>query len=133
MMLGWLFTACMASAFASEEIDCDNAVNTLQINDCAGQKAELAAQEMATYLAKSKSHNSSDAELIKAIDASQQAWQTYADAHCNAVYTYWREGSIRGVMHATCMEKMIKQRTHALWSNYLTYMDSTAPVLPEPQ
>lgn len=132
LLTGLLFCFYGAGVYA-EEVDCDKAANTLEINYCAGQKVAQAEQQMQTYLAKSKSRHASDPEFITALDASQQAWQQYADAHCSAIYSYWREGSIRGVMHASCMEKVTKQRTHELWSNYLTYMDSTPPVLPEPK
>ncbi|EPH6367104.1 lysozyme inhibitor LprI family protein, partial [Vibrio cholerae] len=27
---------------------------------------------------------------------------------------------------------LTRQRTYEIWKNFLTYMDSTAPVLPEP-
>ncbi|MDE0552455.1 hypothetical protein OU793_24315, partial [Vibrio sp. VP6] len=58
--------------------------------------------------------------------------QAYMSSHCDSVYTQWRDGTIRGVMAISCKTKLTKQRTHELWENFLTYMDSTPPVLPEP-
>jgi uncharacterized protein YecT (DUF1311 family) len=87
---------------------------------------------MSSYLTMSKEHNSYDPELIKSIDVAQKAWSLYAEAHCDSIYTMWREGTIRGVMHLNCKTKITKLRTHELWENFLTYLDSTPPVLPEP-
>jgi len=115
------------------EIDCDKALSTLDINYCAGVDLKAAELEMATYLAKSKEQYQDDTELIKAIDAAQTSWSLYAKAHCNSIYTMWREGSIRGVMSLTCMTKATKSRTHEIWENFLTYMDSTPPILSEPK
>tara|TARA_R110001583_G_scaffold48129_3_gene150587 strand:+ start:798 stop:1205 length:408 start_codon:yes stop_codon:yes gene_type:complete len=129
----FLMFAIYSSFAVSDEIDCNKAVSTLDINDCAGVELNKAELEMANYLAKSKEQNSYDKELITAIEKAQQAWQTYAEAHCDSIYTMWREGSIRGVMFLSCKTKLTKQRTHEIWSNFLTYMDSTSPVLPEPK
>ena len=129
----FLMFAIYSSFAVSDEIDCNKAVSTFDINDCAGVELNKAELEMANYLAKSKEQNSYDKELITAIEKAQQAWQTYAEAHCDSIYTMWREGSIRGVMFLSCKTKLTKQRTHEIWSNFLTYMDSTSPVLPEPK
>lgn len=29
--------------------------------------------------------------------------------------------------------QLIQQRTHQIWSDFLTYMDSTPPILPKPE
>ncbi|EGR3406700.1 lysozyme inhibitor LprI family protein [Vibrio antiquarius] len=114
-------------------IDCDNALNTLQINQCASIELESAKTELLNYLEASFKHNSNDPELVKAIKVAQNDWQAYMSAHCDSVYTQWREGTIRGVMAISCETKLTKQRTHEIWANFLTYMDSTPPVLPEPK
>jgi len=118
---------------ADKELDCDNALNTIEINQCALVELELAQAELTQYLETSFEHNASDPELVESIKISQKDWQAYMLSHCNAVYTQWRDGSIRGVMSLSCKTKLTKQRTHEIWSNFLTYMDSTPPVLPEPK
>jgi uncharacterized protein YecT (DUF1311 family) len=129
----FLMFAIYSSFAVSDEIDCNNMISTLDINYCAGVELSKAELEMTAYLAKSKERNSDDKELIAAIDNAQQAWGVYIEAHCSSIYTMWREGSIRGVMSLNCKTKLTKQRTHEIWSNFLTYMDSTPPVLPEPK
>jgi uncharacterized protein YecT (DUF1311 family) len=117
----------------SDDFDCNEAMTTLQVNYCAGAELKKAQYEMNEYLAKSKEHNNYDLELIKSINVAQKAWLLYADAHCDSIYTQWRDGTIRGVMSLSCKTKVTKQRTHEIWANFLTYMDSTPAVLPEPE
>lgn len=123
-----------ASASASDDVvDCDNAMNTLEINHCAALELESSQLELDKYLAASFEHNVKDVELVDAIKGAQESWQAYMTAHCDSVYTQWRDGSIRGLMALSCKTKLTKQRTHEVWENFLTYMDSTPPVLLEPQ
>ena len=125
------FTATVAAEDTA--FDCNNAVNTLQINECASIELDSAKVELSKYLDASYEHNSYDPELVKAIKVAQNYWQDYMSSHCDAVYTQWREGTIRGVMAISCETKLTKQRTYEVWVNFLTYMDSTPPVLPEPE
>jgi uncharacterized protein YecT (DUF1311 family) len=122
------------SALASEEqIDCGNVVSTLDINQCASIELDLAQAELIKYLAASYKHNDYDTELIEAIKLAQNDWQTYSTSHCDSVYTQWRDGTIRVVIAISCKSDLAKQRTYEIWQNFLTYRDSTPPVLPEPK
>lgn len=127
----WLALALGATA-AADDLDCKNAITTPDINHCAGLELSAAEDVMAEYLAASRERVSYDAELVAAIEEAQEAWLAYRRAHCGSVYTQWRDGTIRTVMSLTCSERLTRQRTHDLWTSFLTYMDSTPPVLPEP-
>ncbi|MEZ9622609.1 lysozyme inhibitor LprI family protein [Vibrio sp. 10N.222.55.A3] len=133
-LISALIAVCFSfSALAYEGVvDCENAMNTIEINHCAAIELESAQAELDKYLAASFEHNAYDAELVASIKKAQESWQAYMTAHCDSVYTQWREGSIRGVMALSCKMTLTKQRTHEVWVNSLTYMDSTPPVLPEP-
>jgi len=113
-------------------IDCENAMTTLEINQCASISLESAQLELDQYLEASFKHNAYDEELVNSIKVAQDSWQAYMTAHCDSVYTQWRDGSIRGLMALSCKTELTKKRTHEVWGNFLTYMDSTPPVLPEP-
>ncbi|MEZ8714950.1 lysozyme inhibitor LprI family protein [Vibrio splendidus] len=129
-----LLTCLPLLASASDDvIDCENAMNTIEINQCAAIELETAQVELEQYLEASFEHNDYDAELVASIKKAQESWQAYMSAHCSSVYTQWRDGSIRGVMALSCKTTLTKQRTHEVWVNFLTYMDSTPPVLPEPK
>lgn len=129
-----LSSLVLTATVSAEEaaFDCNNAVNTLQINECASIELDSAKKELSKYLDTSFEHNSYDPELVKAIKVAQNDWQAYMSSHCDSIYTQWREGTIRGVMYISCKTKLTKQRTHEVWANFLTFMDSTPPVLPEP-
>ncbi len=118
---------------ADKAVDCENAVSTLEINQCASIELDSTQVELAKYLEASFRHNAYDPELIESIKVAQKDWQAYLSSHCDSVYTQWRDGTIRGVMTISCKTKLTKQRTHEVWANFLTYMDSTPPVLPEPE
>lgn len=121
------------TAVAEEEaVDCNNIRNTLDTNQCANIELEAAEDVLTHYLETSIEHNAVDPVLVEAIKLAQTQWQAYASAHCGSVYTQWRDGTIRGVMGITCLTRLTKQRTHDIWEDFLTYMDSTPPVLPEP-
>ncbi|CDT54855.1 conserved exported hypothetical protein [Vibrio coralliirubri] len=134
-LISALIAVCISfSALADEGVvDCENAMNTIEINHCAVIELESAQAELDNYLAVSFEHNAYDAELVASIKKAQESWQAYMTAHCDSVYTQWRDGSIRGVMALSCKTTLTKQRTHEVWANFLTYMDSTPPVLPEPK
>ncbi|MFL7035462.1 lysozyme inhibitor LprI family protein [Vibrio lentus] len=105
----------------------------LLVQISASVELETAQVELEQYLEASFEHNAYDAELVSSIKMAQDSWQAYMTAHCDSVYTQWRDGSIRGLMALSCKTKLTKQRTHEVWENFLTYMDSTPPVLPEPK
>ena len=125
---------CSLAAFACDEhrIDCNKAYSTYEINQCAAMELDKAKQQLAYYLETALEHHSDDTELVAAIQVAQQDWERYANAHCQAVYTQWRDGTIRGVMALSCMTQQTHARTHELWQRFLTFMDSTPAVLPEP-
>lgn len=116
-----------------ESDDCDDALSTIEINQCALSELDLAQKELKKYLEASYEQNSHDPMLVEAIKSAQKDWQTYSKSHCGAIYTQWRDGSIRGVMAISCRIKLTKYRTHEIWENFLNHVDSTPPVLPEPQ
>ncbi|NRA53045.1 MAG: DUF1311 domain-containing protein [Gammaproteobacteria bacterium] len=133
-IIGLVLASFSFMVVATEPVaDCKYALTTLEINHCASIELALANTELVKYLEVSVEHNSYDPELIASIKVAQNNWQAYMSSHCDSVYTQWREGTIRGVMALSCKTKLTKQRTHEIWDNFLTYMDSTPPVLPEPQ
>ena len=64
--------------------------------------------------------------------ASERAWIQHRDAECDAVWEYWKGGTIRGTFSTECRLRLTRARTMTIWSNWLTYMDTTPPLLPKP-
>lgn len=113
--------------------DCGEATTTYDMVQC-GQR-ELAQQDelLQQYLAAARAHLDRGApQAVAALDAAQAAWQEFREKQCQAVATRWQGGSISGPMTLECRIGLTRQRTHQLWADYLTYPDSTPPVLPEP-
>ena len=71
-------------------------------------------------------------KLLVSFDKENKAWDELDKASSAATYTYWEDGTIRGVMGLGRKIALIKYRIHNQWSNWLTYMDSTPAILPEP-
>ena len=113
--------------------------STIEISDCLSGRLAKADAELARYLAAVRKRLQSDAaddagaaKALAALDKVQAAWKAYREADCGALYDYWSAGTIRNTMSLTCEIDLTRARTHTVWSEYLTYMDSTPPILPEP-
>ena len=117
---------------ASAVVDCENARTTIEINQCASAELESAQATLDDYLQASYEHHADVPELVAAIKTAQKDWQAYLTSHCDAVYQQWRDGTIRGVMSLSCKTQLTRQRSHEIWASFLTYTDSSPPVLPEP-
>ena len=128
----WLLIFVPLYAFGEKEIDCENAMTTIEINVCMGQEVDRADATLDSYLSKAKEKYALETAVIATLDKSQKAWLAYREAHCNAVYAQWSMGTIRGTMFSACMLRLTRLRTHTIWQDYLTFMDSTEPLLPEP-
>lgn len=138
-------TQALANARAepAEAIDCDHAMTTYDMNVCTGRVLDRETARMDQYLKAARTR----AEVIDAdsgrageersntaafLTASQTAWGAYASIACDGIYDQWKGGTIRTVQFLGCKIGLTRDRTHFIWENYLTYMDSTPPILPEP-
>jgi uncharacterized protein YecT (DUF1311 family) len=128
-----LFLSIFSYLVHAEEIDCKNAITTYEMNVCAGREMEAADAELDKYLTKAKHKYSEEKRVVDLLVKSQEAWLAYRKVYCDGIYEMWSSGTIRGVMYGSCMVQLTKQRTHKIWEDYLTYMDSTPPLLPEPK
>lgn len=66
------------------------------------------------------------------LEESQRAWEGYVKSRCDGVFEATNGGTMGGLGYMGCMASTTRQRTHDIWDDYLTYWDSTPPVLPEP-
>jgi uncharacterized protein YecT (DUF1311 family) len=116
---------------------------TLDMNKCYEQRADRADASLARYVAAARARlkkeaaeasadDTSVATAAKGFDVAEAAWSKYRDAECGAVYDYWSSGTIRTVEGLDCRIKLTRLHTHTIWMLWLTYMDSTPPILPEP-
>lgn len=64
---------------------------------------------------------------------AQAEFLDYRNAECGALYLHHAEGSIRTSEALACRLDLTNARTHDIWERWLTYPDSTPPILPEPE
>jgi uncharacterized protein YecT (DUF1311 family) len=124
-----------AASFAADPVaNCEKPATTYDFNICGSKDVEKAEAELARYLEAAKARMAKEEpEAVKAIDDAHAKWQEYKSKHCEAVYLRWQQGTIRGPKSARCNLDLTRQRTHRIWSDFLTYPDSTPPILPEPK
>ncbi len=121
--------AAVSVASASPS-SCDG--NTLQIQQCLTAQISARDTKLAKYLAAAQRRIDSERHAKPDLSATQTAWEAYRKAHCGDIYEFWSQGTIRVVISATCQLRLAQERTHEIWEAYLTYPDSTPPLLPEP-
>jgi len=126
-----VFNFRAAKQQSTASYDCDG--TTFAINNCLAEMRDRSETRQARYLAAALGSADNDSALGKMIRESDAAFNLYRDRACNAVYEQWKEGSIRNAMTLRCSIRLTDQRTHNIWRNWLTYQDSSAPILPEPR
>ena len=112
---------------------CANAFTTVDMNECLAGLMAKADERRVRYLNAALERHKDRPELTAKISTADAAFTAYRDSECGAVYENWKEGTIRGIMSLTCRTDMTDKRTKTVWENWLTYADSTPPVLPEPK
>lgn len=103
-------------------LDCDKAVNTIELNDCASiEKEKVESQLNATYKSVIQKLEHPEPEVAddywatkKALVEAQRAWVKFREADCDAIYTWHRGGTIRTVMYIGCMQAHAEQRIKEL-------------------
>ncbi|HWU14899.1 MAG TPA: lysozyme inhibitor LprI family protein [Caulobacter sp.] len=127
-------------AISDKPAPCINAGTTPEVEACAAEYAHRDDRELVRYIAAARKSLSEDSVFtesakaaLKEFDASQAAWEAFRKAECDAVYTHWSDGTIRGAMYQSCWQAVTQARTRLVWKTWLQFMDSTPPLMPEPK
>lgn len=113
--------------------DCSNATTTYDMGVCMTEQLEQQEVTLQHYLAEARARYAENEEVVASIEKAQQSWLVYRQDQCSSIYNIWKDGTIRSIMGLSCSIRMTKLRTHQIWHSYLTYMEDTPPLLPEPQ
>jgi uncharacterized protein YecT (DUF1311 family) len=134
LVLPVLFFAFLQSSYAHDPAipECKDAKTTFALTQCRGNQIGEADGKLQKYLVAARKQVVLRELNPPVIDAEQAAWEAYRTAHCGNLYLYWGTGTIRYEMSGMCMLKLTNERTVDVWRAYLTYLDSTPPVLPDP-
>ncbi len=113
---------------------CDGST-TREVEQCLAADLARADGELNRYYAAATKRltEQQDTVSLAKLRTAERAWIAYRDAECDAVYESWGQGTIRGAMTLGCRIDLTKARSAAIWRNWLTYADSTPPVLPKPK
>ncbi len=108
-------------------------LTTPEVEACLQSKLDHIDAELQRYTdaAVDRIKQEDPSEVLASFHEGETAWTKYRDAECGAVYDYWSRGTVRGAMSIVCATHLTEARTHEVWFNWLTYVDSTPPLLPE--
>jgi len=137
-MLALVLAASVAGGRSAEPPPCSGAT-TPAVEQCLAERLTRAEADLARYVAAAerrlRDETGEDPAAERArrgFAAAERAWAAYRDAECAAVFERWSGGTIRGSQELTCRIRLTLRHTHTVWAEWLTYMDSTPPILPEP-
>ncbi|PPU51856.1 hypothetical protein XarbCFBP6827_09825 [Xanthomonas arboricola] len=112
---------------------CRDLQTTSASNACWNQQVGISQERLDDYLATARDTAISTSGVpADAFDNAQTAWTTYRDLQCGNVRTRWRDATVRPAKIASCIVDLNDQRAHDLWKHYLTYVDRTPSLRPEP-
>ena len=97
------------------------------------QQIKQLRAEMKRYVDAAKARYKTNEGVLTGIDRSGQAMEAYIKGVCGAVYSTYEGGSFAGIDYANCEAEILQKHTHIIWEKFLTSMDSTPPMLPEPK
>ncbi len=106
---------------------------TLQVNACLNARLEQRDAALNLYyqtaIGRIGKENGSDTaqEFVRA----ERSWIGYRDSECGSVFDRYA-GTIRVSVEIDCRIRLTELRTYAIWRDWLTYPDSTPPLLPRP-
>jgi uncharacterized protein YecT (DUF1311 family) len=108
--------------------------STQEVDACLASRFDEADAELNRYYQaaikrlREERETASEQMLVRA----ERSWVAYRTSECGAVYENWIGGSIRGSMALNCQIRLTRMRTYTIWLHWLTYIDSTPPILPRP-
>lgn len=107
---------------------------TREVEQCLAADLSRADAELNRYYAAAVKRLTDERQpaVLAKLRASERAWIQHRDAECDAIWEYWKGGTIRGTFSTECRVRLTRDRTMAIWRIWLTYVDSTPPLLPRP-
>ncbi|MGB0895058.1 MAG: lysozyme inhibitor LprI family protein [Parashewanella sp.] len=126
-----LLMLCSSNCLA--DLNCNKPDSTIEITQCLQQNNQKLIKQMQQYLDAALKKYQQDKPTLAAIKQSQQAWAAYQKSQCAAVYSIWRQGTIRGIENLYCQKDMIVERSYQIWKQFLTDLTGQSPLLPDPR
>lgn len=107
---------------------------TIEVNACLAARFGEADADLNRYydMAVRRVRKEGGVPVAKGLMQAERSWLSYRDSECGAVFEKYRDGTIRTSMEIECRIRLTRLRTYMIWRNWLTYPDSTPPLLPRP-
>lgn len=102
--------------------DCANARNTLEINSCFGTVAGKTQSNFRVFYDSLRSLLNPGSEAAQQLDTSQAQWEKYSNSACDAVYAFYRDGTIRTAKAIGCRILLTRSRMQNLDALYDTVL-----------
>lgn len=87
VLLAALYFSTPASG---DSFECNQMTTTVAISKCKIREFGAVEDKLTKYLEASVQHYDDDPVVVKAIRESQEQWEAYSTAHCDAIYAKWR-------------------------------------------
>ena len=129
-----MLSSLLLAAVASNVAPCPG-TSTLQVNACLDARLKASDADLNQYFqaALKRIGKESGSGTARRFTQAERSWLRFRDAECGSVFDYWRGGTIRVSMELDCRIRLTRLRTYTIWRDWLTYPDSTPPVLPRPE
>ena len=111
LTLPLLLALWSTSSFA---LDCQNAVSTPEINECAAAEQKKIEEQLNKTYQDALKRLADDKATRTALVTAQRAWVKFREADCKAVYQRSIGGTIRTVMYLGCMQNRAETRIKEL-------------------
>ncbi len=129
-----------ARAGAGPTAGCQAASTTLAMQECLALQLRQVDQELERYIDRAQRRLSAERDLPAGavsraaahLAASQRSWQRSRDRYCQALWSFWSAGTIRGPMLLSCRIALARERQRRIWLDFLSFADGSPPLLPEP-
>lgn len=116
----WLTIPALACVPLHAQASCDEAVTTIEINECAQAEFDKTEAELNRVWKEVMARLAERADEPDVVDAkaklriAQKTWVTYREQDCQAVYTLYQGGTMRTLMYLGCMTGHADRRTREL-------------------
>lgn len=109
--------------------------STIEVNACLDATLKQSDGILNRYyrVALQRITRESGSKTAQQFVRAERSWLAYRDSECGSVFDYWSGGTIRASMELDCRIRLTRLRTYTIWRDWLTYADSTPPLLPRPE
>jgi uncharacterized protein YecT (DUF1311 family) len=108
---------------------------TIEVNACFEARLKASDANLNRYFraALRRARKESGDDAARKLVRAERSWIAYRDAECGLVFDHWSGGTIRVSMELDCRIRLTQLRAYTIWRDWLTYADSTPPLLPRPE